>query len=229
MGVVDQGPARHTDHPVLVGYQVRWAWCVVPQATCQSPAQASNLAAQEDLLEVARGAVSLSGCAPFLPVAVPKTVAYSVLCPPALVEEARQFLQVPPAVSPRLAGACTCNAPRVLAGLVQEVSSAYSDLKLGRHAAAAGPAEHVFTYDAAGSADGADSGAGTPWASGIDSACRQLQYSLLQPCAQGRSRWEPAIEVVLPTKLWEQMGSRSALPHAGTRWTCLRWISQLST
>ena len=110
MGVVDQGAARHTNHPVLVGYQVRCAWCVVPQATCQSPAQASNLAAQEDLLEVARGAVSLSVCTPFQPVAEPKTVAYSVLCPLALVEEARQFLQVPFNVSERLAGACTCNA-----------------------------------------------------------------------------------------------------------------------
>ena len=110
MGVVDQGTARHTIHPVLVGYQVRWAWSVVLQATCQSPAPASSLAAQEDLLEVARGAVSLSGCHPFQPVAEPKTVTYSVLCPLALVEEARQFLQVPFNVSARLAGACTCNA-----------------------------------------------------------------------------------------------------------------------
>lgn len=208
MGVVDQGAARDSDHPVLVGYQVRRGWCVVPQARCQSPAQASNLAAQEDLLEVARGAVSLSGCTPFQPMAVPKTVAYNVLCPLALVEEARQFLQVPFAVSARLAGACTCNAPRVRAGLVQEVSSAYSDLKLGRHAAAAGSAGHAFTYDAAGSADGADSGAGTPWASGINRACRQLQYSLLQPCAQGRSRWEPVTEVVLPI---QSSGSRWAV------------------
>ena len=96
----------------------------------------------------------------------------------------------------------------VLAGLVQEVSSAYSDLTLGRHAAAAGFAGHVFTYDAAGIADGADSGAGTPWALGLDSACRQLQYSLLQPCAQGRSRWEPFTEVVLPV---QSSGSRWAV------------------
>ena len=83
---------------------------------------------------------------------------------------------------------------------MQEVSSAYGGLKLGRHAAAAGSAGHVFAYDAAGTSDGADSGAGTSWAAGISSACRQLQYSLLQPCAPRPSRWEPGTKSALPSK-----------------------------
>ena len=58
------------------------------------PDATRDVAAQEDLLEVARGAVNLSGCIPLQPMAVPKTVAFYLLCPHALVEEARLFLQV---------------------------------------------------------------------------------------------------------------------------------------
>ena len=98
-----------------------------------------------------------------------------------------------------------CTSANVRLELVQEVSSAYSELRLGRHAAAAGSAGHVFPYDAAGSADGADSSAGMPWASGVSSACRQLQYSLIQPYDQGPSRWEPAQSV--PSKVSGNSGT----------------------
>ena len=100
LGVVGHGAARDTDHPLLVGYQVRRGSCVVTKATCQGPAQRKQPAVQEDHLEFARGAVRLSRCTPFQPVAVPKTVTFYLLCPLALVEEARLFLQVLSALPP---------------------------------------------------------------------------------------------------------------------------------
>ncbi|KAK9842208.1 hypothetical protein WJX81_000598 [Elliptochloris bilobata] len=78
---------------------------------------------QEDFLEIAARVVGLSVRAPFQPVAAPKAVSFYLLCPHSLVDEALLFLK--------------------------EVGVAYDALRLGSHAAAAGPSEHIFPYDGA--------------------------------------------------------------------------------
>ena len=99
--------------------------------------------AQDDWLEVAPQALPLAEQAPFQPAAAPRAVTFAALCPSALLDEARLFLQVRAmhatwqAAAFQLSGCLTCGHAFLAAASRRSAPQAGSDLRVPR----AGPGQ----------------------------------------------------------------------------------------